>query len=114
MCAATTLIHCGKLFDGITETLQPNVDILIRGNRIEEVGRGLHTPSDAEVIDLSQLTVTPGMIDAHVHPDLMESFVANHSNPYSMNDAYCALAAAPRLYHPACSRRIWLLRLCFS
>lgn len=94
MCAATTLIHCGKLFDGITETLQPNVDILIRGNRIEEVGRGLHTPSDAEVIDLSQLTVTPGMIDAHVHPDLMESFVANHSNPYSMNDAYCALAAA--------------------
>lgn len=65
------LIKCGKLYDGIKDEFQESMEILISGNRIEEVGRNLPCAEDAEVIDLSNLTVTPGLIDAHIHPDIM-------------------------------------------
>lgn len=60
-------IKCGKLFDGINLELQENVNILVEGEMIEDMGRYLPCPEDAEVIDLSHLTVTPGLIDAHSH-----------------------------------------------
>lgn len=65
------LIICGKLFDGIHPQLRNNTEILIEGNRICGVGENLSRPAGADVIDLSHLTVTPGLIDAHVHGDLM-------------------------------------------
>ncbi len=66
------LIICGKLFDGIHDDLQEKMEILIEGNVIKEVGKNLSYSSGAEVIDLSELTVTPGMIDAHVHTDILD------------------------------------------
>lgn len=63
----TILIKCGKLYDGIHDELQENMEILVEGNLIKEVGENLKWDSEAELIDLSELTVTPGMIDAHVH-----------------------------------------------
>ncbi|MFR5879867.1 MAG: amidohydrolase family protein [Cloacibacillus evryensis] len=62
-----TLIKCGKLFDGIREELQENVEIVVKDNKIEEVGKNLSIPNNVNVIDLSSVTVTPGLIDAHVH-----------------------------------------------
>ena len=44
-----------------------NQIILIRGDRIADVGPAVAIPSDARVIDLSSATVMPGMIDGHVH-----------------------------------------------
>jgi len=38
-----------------------------RDNKIERVGKGLAIPADAKVIDLSQMTVLPGLIDCHTH-----------------------------------------------
>ena len=60
-------IRAGRLFDGRSGTLVPNQTILIRGDRITDVGSSLTVPADARVIDLSTATVLPGMIDAHVH-----------------------------------------------
>ena len=60
-------IICGKLYDGIRDELQLNKEILINGKYIEAVGENLETPENCKIIDLSHLTVTPGMIDAHVH-----------------------------------------------
>ena len=44
-----------------------NQVILIRGDKIVDVGPNLAIPQGARVIDLSNATVMPGMIDAHVH-----------------------------------------------
>lgn len=59
---------CGKLYDGMQAKLQEKMEILICGKYIKEVGHNLPCPEGTEIIDLSHLTVTPGMIDAHVHP----------------------------------------------
>lgn len=86
--AKATLIRCGRLFDGVREELMENREILILGDTIAEVGRDLTVPEGAEVIDLRHLTVTPGMIDAHVHSDLM----VTGTNANFESDSYHAIA----------------------
>jgi len=70
-------IRAGRMFDSRAGTLLNNQVIVIRGDRIADVGSGVAIPPDARVIDLSSATVLPGMIDAHVHlfpaEDLSES-----------------------------------------
>jgi imidazolonepropionase-like amidohydrolase len=70
-------VRAGRLFDSRAGTLMTNQVIVIRGDRIADVGPAVAIPSDARVIDLSTATVLPGMIDAHVHlfpaDDLSES-----------------------------------------
>ncbi len=60
-------IRAGKLFDARSGTLMPNQVIVIRGDRIADVGATVEIPAGATVIDLTNATVLPGMIDAHVH-----------------------------------------------
>jgi imidazolonepropionase-like amidohydrolase len=65
--AQVVAVRAGRLFDSRTGTLSANQTILIRGDRIAEVGSAVTVPADARVIDLGSATVLPGMIDAHVH-----------------------------------------------
>lgn len=67
-----TLIKCGKLFDGIHEELFPNMEILVEENRIVEVAKNISVSRDTDVVDLTDTTVTPGMIDAHVHMSMFD------------------------------------------
>jgi len=60
-------IRCGKLLDGKSPGFVADAVILIDGDRIGAVGRGLTIPAGAEVIDLSRATVLPGLIDTHTH-----------------------------------------------
>src|SRR6185503_10637942 len=60
-------IRAGRLFDSRSGSMLSNQVILIRGDRIAEVGPAVAIPPDTRVIDLSSATVMPGMIDAHVH-----------------------------------------------
>jgi len=64
-----TVIRAGVLIDGESATPRRNQVIIIRGNVIAEVSdaSAARIPSGAEVIDLSQATVLPGLIDAHTH-----------------------------------------------
>ena len=62
-------IRAGVLIDGESNSPRRNQVITIRGNRITDVSdaASARIPADAEVIDLSQATVLPGLIDAHTH-----------------------------------------------
>jgi imidazolonepropionase-like amidohydrolase len=60
-------IRAGQMFDSRTGTMVPNQVVLIRGDRITDVGPSVQIPAGARVIDLGQATMMPGMIDVHVH-----------------------------------------------
>src|SRR5947207_6969031 len=60
-------IKAGTLIDGRADTARSNQVIVVRGNRIESVGGDVAVPAGAKVIDLSNMTVMPGMIDTHTH-----------------------------------------------
>src|SRR5438132_6142434 len=60
-------IRAGRLFDARSGRMLANQVIVVRGERVAEVGAGLQVPAGATVLDLGLATVLPGMIDGHVH-----------------------------------------------
>src|SRR5579863_10313016 len=65
--AQVTAIRAGKLIDPDSGTVLTGQTILIRAGKIEAVGNNVTVPSDAKIIDLSKMTVLPGLIDCHTH-----------------------------------------------
>ncbi|HVH56355.1 MAG TPA: amidohydrolase family protein [Vicinamibacterales bacterium] len=63
----TTAIRAGRLVDPEAGTVSANQVILVQNGRISAVGANLAIPQGAEIIDLSKLTVLPGLVDAHNH-----------------------------------------------
>jgi imidazolonepropionase-like amidohydrolase len=71
-CAAApevVAVRAGRLFDSKAGTMLTKQVVLVSGERITEVGpeAQMKIPAGARVIDLSQATVLPGLIDAHTH-----------------------------------------------
>ncbi|NIM13239.1 MAG: hypothetical protein GTO45_14085 [Candidatus Aminicenantes bacterium] len=64
----TTAIICGKLIDGSGDTPLINRVIVIKNGKILAVTTRSKIPAKAEIIDLSDYSILPGLIDAHVHP----------------------------------------------
>src|ERR1700730_6267165 len=63
------VLRGGTLIDGTGAGPVPGITILIRDQRIEAVttAAGNDWPSDAEIIDVSGMTILPGLIDCHDH-----------------------------------------------
>lgn len=62
-------VRAGRLFNSKTAQMLNKQIIIVAGDRITEVGSEdqIKIPAGAQVIDLSQATVLPGLIDAHTH-----------------------------------------------
>ncbi len=63
----STVLVCGKLFDGNAGELAGPVEILVADGKIAQMGSKIERPAGAAVVDLSDRTVLPGFIDLHVH-----------------------------------------------
>jgi imidazolonepropionase-like amidohydrolase len=60
-------IKAGHLVDVDSGTVLSDQVILVRDNRVIAVGKALAIPTSVTVIDLSNMTVLPGLIDCHTH-----------------------------------------------
>jgi len=80
-------VRAGHLFDSKTGQMLTKQVVLIAGDRITEVGpaSSVKIPAGTEVIDLSQATVLPGLIDAHTH-------MFNQRKPNGTTEDYMLIA----------------------
>jgi imidazolonepropionase-like amidohydrolase len=67
--APVVAVRAGRLFDSNSGSLRTKQLVLIQGEKIIEVGDEgqIKIPPAAQILDLSQATVLPGLIDAHSH-----------------------------------------------
>ncbi len=66
------LIQCGSLIDGRSDEVRENVSVLIEDGRFGRVAGGFAAPPEVPVLDLSEYTCLPGLIEMHAH--ILESF----------------------------------------
>ena len=62
-----TVLKAARLIDGTGAATVQNAVVVITGNRITAVGSNIAVPQNAKVIDLGDVTLLPGFVDAHVH-----------------------------------------------
>jgi imidazolonepropionase-like amidohydrolase len=97
--ATVTVIRAGTLIDGTSSTSRKNQLIFVRGDRIEKVADGSAAiPEGAKVIDLSNATVLPGLIDSHTHIFLWGEDPAKGGYDANILKAGIALRAARATY----------------
>src|SRR5579884_610848 len=61
------VLHAARLLEVDTGRIVSPGEVLVQGDRIAEVGSSVTHPAGAQVIDLGDTTLLPGLIDAHVH-----------------------------------------------
>lgn len=73
-----TVLKGGTLIDGTGTAPQPNVNIVIKGDVIQSIGSG-RIPVGAEVIDVTDKYIVPGLWDKHLHyKDWFPEMLATH------------------------------------
>ncbi|MGH9864714.1 MAG: amidohydrolase family protein [Candidatus Acidiferrales bacterium] len=61
------VLHAARLLDVASGKILSPGEVLVRGDKIAEVGSSVTHPQDAQIINLGDTTLIPGLIDAHVH-----------------------------------------------
>src|SRR5438093_8479749 len=63
----TIALKAARLFDGKSRALIQNGVVVVQGDKIVDAGANVAIPPDAQVIDLGDVTLSPGFMDAHTH-----------------------------------------------
>src|SRR4029077_11485694 len=61
------VLHAARLLDIETGRMSAPGEVLVQGERIAEAGSTVAHPAGAQILDLGDTTLLPGLIDAHVH-----------------------------------------------
>jgi imidazolonepropionase-like amidohydrolase len=77
-----TAIRAGRLVDPEAGTIAASQVILVEGGRFTAVGPNVAIPQGAEVVDLTGMTVLPGLVDAHNHLALTYKAEPEHNVYY--------------------------------
>jgi imidazolonepropionase-like amidohydrolase len=65
---AATLIHAGRLIDGVSDIAKTNQTVVVEAGKITAIEAGFRQPAAGDrVIDLRNGTLLPGLFDMHVH-----------------------------------------------
>ncbi len=73
----TIVLKAARMFDGKSKALVQNAVVIVQGDKIVDVGSNLPVPDGAKVIDLGDVTLSPGFMDAHTH--LTTDFSGNYN-----------------------------------
>ncbi|MFZ9057601.1 MAG: amidohydrolase family protein [Flavobacteriaceae bacterium] len=93
---SSILIKNAQVWDGLSDTVQPNTSVLIQDNLIVAVGPSIRAPRGAQIIDARGKTLIPGLSDAHVHLTLTEGMQKIRGEAHWM---YTALRAGVSAEH---------------
>jgi len=88
---AATLIHAGRVIDGVSDTVKTNQTVVVEAGKITAIEAGFRQPAaDDRVIDLRNGTLLPGLFDMHVH--LTSEYSKNAEiNNYKQNEGDVAI-----------------------
>ncbi|HSU27218.1 MAG TPA: amidohydrolase family protein [Chitinophagaceae bacterium] len=86
-CSQVTAIKCGRLIDGKSDQPQLNKIILVEGNMIKDIVDPSAIPRNAVIIDLSNKTVLPGLIDCHTHVLLQGDITSEDYNEQLLKES---------------------------
>jgi len=88
---AATLIHAGRLIDGVSAAPRTRQTVVVEAGKIIAIEAGFRAPGPGDrVIDLSQGTLLPGLFDMHVHLT-GEYSKTSEIDEYKLNEADVAI-----------------------
>jgi imidazolonepropionase-like amidohydrolase len=88
---AATLIHAGRVIDGVTDTVRTNQTVVVDAGKITAIEDGFRAPAAGDrVIDLKNGTLLPGLFDMHVHLTSEYSKTAE-IDEYKLNESDVAI-----------------------
>jgi imidazolonepropionase-like amidohydrolase len=91
--SAATLIHAGRVIDGVSDSPKTNQTVVVDGGKIAAIENGFRAPAAGDrVVDLKSGTLLPGLFDMHVHLS-GEYSPRSEINDYKLNEADVAIDA---------------------
>src|SRR5438132_3175714 len=91
----TVVLKAARMFDGKSKALVQNGVVIVQGDKIVDAGSNVAIPAGAQVIDLGDMTLSPGFMDAHTHLtlDFTGNFNEKRLKEFQTNVSEMALMA---------------------